>query len=106
MKVCKQCGRKFKNKDVSLFKVCPDCKTGEYLEEVKSTYKRKYKRGDHILSLDELMMQDFIYFYDKIQHKGWFMSWQLSFVAKYIGPTGFIYYAIKNDSKTVNKRKE
>lgn len=79
------------------FRGCPDCLTNAYLEEKKSKYKRKYRRGGHILSMDELIQQDLVYWHDKIEPKGWFMSWQLSMAAKYIGPNGCIYYAIRND---------
>ena len=40
-------------------------------------YKRKYQKGEQITSLDELMSQKFVYFYDKITNLGWFGSWQL-----------------------------
>ena len=65
--------------------------------ENKPKHKRKYRRGGHILSLDELVQQDLVYFRDKIQPKGWFMSWQLRMVSMLIGPNGCIYYAIKNE---------
>jgi hypothetical protein len=57
-------------------------------------YKRKYRKGAKILSLDELAKQEFIYFYDKITHSGWFMSWQFSLAAQYI-QRGCLYYAEK-----------
>ena len=38
--------------------------------------KKKYSRGDHILSLDELFRQEFVYWHDKITHKGWFQNWR------------------------------
>lgn len=65
--------------------------------EKKPKHKRKYRRGGHILSLDELVQQDLVYFRDKIQPKGWFMSWQLRMVSMLIGTNGCIYYAIKNE---------
>lgn len=60
------------------------------------SYKRKYKRGDKIKSFDELVKQDFIYFIDKITHKGWFLNWQVRFTQMYI-ERGMLYYAIKID---------
>ena len=42
-------------------------------------YKRKYKKGKRITSLDELYKQEFIYAFHKITHKGWFGSWQIRF---------------------------
>ena len=81
----------------AVFRGCPNCLTAEHLQKKKSKYKRKYRRGGHILSLDELMQQDFVYWRDKIEPRGWFMSWQLHFAAKAIGPDGVIYYAVKNE---------
>ena len=56
---------------------------------------KKYKRGEHILSLDELSKQEFVYWNHKITHCGWFMSWQLRMAARSIGLNGNIYYAVK-----------
>ena len=66
------------------------------------SYKRKYKKGEKITSLDELAKQDFIYFFDKITHCGWFMSWQLRLACIYL-ERGFLYYAIKDEC---NEEKE
>lgn len=41
--------------------------------------KRKYKPGSYIISLDDLMKQDFVYCAGKLVHKGWFGSWQLRY---------------------------
>lgn len=41
--------------------------------------KRKYKPGGYIISLDELMKQEFVYCAGKLVHKGWFGSWQLQY---------------------------
>lgn len=126
MIVCENCGRKFRDKhglalcvvtdngddtvtaklydgeeiDDPQSKVvcgCPDCLTDAFLEERPSQYKRKYRKGGHILSLDELVRQDFVYWHDKIHPRGWFLSWQLRMTAQAIGENGCIYYAIKED---------
>lgn len=55
-------------------------------------YKRKYCKGDKIKSLDELAKQKFVYFYDKITHNGWFMSWQFR-LAKHFLERGCLFYA-------------
>lgn len=60
-------------------------------------YKRKYHRGGHILSLDELVRQDFVYWWNKITPRGWFLSWKFRMAANAIGEKGCIYYAIKED---------
>jgi aminopeptidase C len=57
-------------------------------------YKRKYRKGEKITSLDELAKQEFIYFWDKITHAGWFMSWQFRLADRYI-KRGVLYYAIE-----------
>ena len=56
-------------------------------------YKRKYKKGEKITSLDELVKQEFIYFYDRITHNGWFMSWQCR-MARSLIERGVLYYAL------------
>lgn len=55
-------------------------------------YKRKYRKGEPITSLDELAKQKFIYAHDKIHHCGWFNSWQISLATRYI-QNGSLYYA-------------
>ena len=57
-------------------------------------YKRKYRKGERITSLDELSKQEFVYFFDKITHKGWFRSWQIQLAIRYID-RGWLYYAVK-----------
>lgn len=70
-------------------------------------YKRKYRRGEKITSLDELVKQEFVYFYDKITHCGWFGSWQFR-MAYHLLERGCLYYAeriIDNDEKTAERKK-
>lgn len=55
-------------------------------------YKRKFRKGKRITSLDELAKQEFVYFSDKITHMGWFMSWQFRLAQSYI-QRGRLYYA-------------
>ena len=43
-------------------------------------YKRKYKPGETIKSLDELSEQEFVYIHEKIYHSGWWESLQFRFV--------------------------
>jgi hypothetical protein len=57
-------------------------------------YRRKYRKGERITSLDELSKQEFVYFFDKITHRGWFMSWQYRLAKCYID-RGCLYYAEK-----------
>lgn len=61
---------------------------------VNMAYKRKYKRGKKITTLDELSKQKFIYHGNQILHCGWFMSWQVSLAQRYINK-GWLYFAEK-----------
>lgn len=45
---------------------------------------KKYIKGEPIKSLDELMKQEFIYFYDRLVNVGWFQNWQIGWVNIYI----------------------
>jgi hypothetical protein len=54
--------------------------------------KRKYRKCGKITSLNELAKQEFVYFFDKITHRGWFGSWQFRFAQQYI-ERGYLYYA-------------
>lgn len=63
------------------------------------SYKKKYKKGEIITSIDELEKQEFIYIsygngYEKILHEGFFKSWQLRLLAFYIR-AGRLYSAVK-----------
>ena len=64
-------------------------------------YQRKYERGEHILSLDELSKQEFVYWRDRITPRGWFLSWQFRMALNAIGPNGCIYYAIRKEKDNV-----
>ena len=61
-------------------------------------YKRKYRKGESITSLSELYEQQFIFFFDKITHRGWFGSWQIRFAQSYI-ERGWLYKAEKVESE-------
>ena len=65
-------------------------------------YKRKYRKGKQIPSLDELAKQEFVYFYDKITHCGWFMSWQFR-LADSLLKRGVLYYAERIPSESGDK---
>lgn len=45
---------------------------------------RKFNRGEKIRSLDEICTQDFIWWKNKVYHKGWFRSWQFQFLFNHI----------------------
>ena len=56
--------------------------------------KRKFKKGDVVSSLDELVDSEFVYWRDKVTHRGWFLSWQLKMTQDAI-KSGVIRKAIK-----------
>jgi len=47
-------------------------------------YQRKYRKGALITSIADLADQEIIYCNDKITHRGWFQSWQLSYAMRMI----------------------
>ena len=65
-------------------------------------YKRKYRKGKQITSLDELSKQKFVYFYDKITHCGWFLSWQFR-MADSLLKRGVLYYAERIPAESGDK---
>lgn len=88
----------YQNKQKSF--ICDKClqdaeKLKTHFEKLEK--KRKYKKGERITSLDELVKQEFVYWNDKITHHGWFKSWQLRMTEDAI-KRGIIYKAIKNES--------
>lgn len=73
-----------------------DCERFERKKKKGKTGGRKYRKGGKIRSLDELAQQEFVYFHDKIYHKGWFGSWQLMWCEARI-KFGELRYAVKED---------
>lgn len=59
-------------------------------------YKRKYRKGAKITSLDELVKQEFVYLHDKITHGGWACAWQIYLAKRYID-NGWLYYAERSE---------
>jgi ketosteroid isomerase-like protein len=57
-------------------------------------YKRKYRPGEAISSLDELYAADFVYWCDKITPRGWVSSWQFRMAAEAL-KRGIIRRAIR-----------
>lgn len=56
--------------------------------------KRKWRRGSHIMTLDELARQEIVCWWDKPTSKGWFMSWQFRMAMRAIGSKGVVFYAL------------
>lgn len=59
--------------------------------------KPKYKRGLQIWSLDSLIRQENIYWYDRLWNRKWFMNLQMQLIVQAIN-NGTIYYAIERDN--------
>jgi len=83
--------------------ICKEClldedKLAEHF--VKLEKKRKYRKGERITSIDEMLEQEFVYWNDKITHNGWFGSWQLR-MTKMAIERGIIYKAIKKESEEI-----
>ena len=62
------------------------------------SYKRKYRPGNKITSMDEIVKQQFIYCNGKIIHEGWFKSWPFRLAESYIH-WGSLRYAEKNEDE-------
>ena len=59
--------------------------------------KPKYKRGLQIWSLDSLIRQENIYWYDRLWNRKWFMNLQMQLIVQAIN-NGTIYYALERDN--------
>ena len=54
----------------------------------------KYKRGEQIMSLDDLARQEFIFCNNKVLHLGWFQRWTLKAARELIN-NNCLFKAIK-----------
>lgn len=63
----------------------------------KEMSKPKYKRGLQIWSLDSLIRQENIYWYDRLWNRKWFMNLQMQLIVQAIN-NGTIYYALERDN--------
>lgn len=63
-------------------------------QKAKNMQRRKYRRGDLVRSVNELLDQEFVYWHDKIYSQGWFMSWQLKMAYNAV-KRGEIYKAVR-----------
>ena len=66
-------------------------------KDLKNQKKRKYEKGEVIKSLDIWLDQEFVFFNDKVTHRGWFLSWQLKFALDMLC-AGRIYYAVLKEN--------
>lgn len=47
-------------------------------------HKSRYRQGEIITSLDELLEQDAVYHNEHYTHRGWFLSWQINYTLSQI----------------------
>jgi hypothetical protein len=80
--------------------VCYNCQTTRKLEYQdhleKLEKKRKYRQGEVIPTIDELINCEFIYWNDKIYHRAFIQSLQLSLILRILNRKGF-KYAIRKE---------
>lgn len=50
----------------------------------KRKYRRKYKQGERITGLDELVQQEFVMVNGKVYHRGWVCSWPINLARNYL----------------------
>lgn len=62
--------------------------------------KSKWRRGPHIMSIDEVARQEMIFWRNKPCSKGWFSSWQFRVVENNVGGNGYIFYAMPASATT------
>ena len=60
--------------------------------------RRKWRKGPHITLLDELARQEVVFWWDKPQSKGWFLSWQFRMASQAIQNGRVIRYAMPEGS--------
>lgn len=60
---------------------------------------KNFRPSGHIISLDELARQEFIFWRGTLVNCGWFMNWQLHMAKNVIGENGVVFYAIKEEQK-------
>ena len=87
--------------------VCYNCqltRKDEYQDHIaKLEKKRKYKQGEVIPTIDELIKCEFVYWNGKIYHRAFVQSWQLSWVLRILNRKGF-KYAIRKESEYGSNR--
>ena len=65
-------------------------------------YKRKYKCGKRIKTLDEFSKCEFVWVHDKVYHRDWAQSWHFRDVL-YLLKAGNLYKAEKIKEKSEDK---
>ena len=87
--------------------VCYNCQITRKLEYQdhleKLEKKRKYRQGEVITTIDELIKCEFVYWNGKIYHRAFVQSWQLSWVLRILNRNGF-KYAIRKESEYGSNR--
>ena len=65
-------------------------------------YKRKYRKGRVIRSVDVALAQNFVYIHGKILHHGWVASLQARYLNDMVR-AGFVLEAIPTDGEEVQE---
>jgi hypothetical protein len=61
---------------------------------------KKYRPGPKIMSLNELMEQEFVFWGPKIEPRAWFQNWQIHMAMNSI-KGGFIRQAVKIEKEVL-----
>lgn len=67
-------------------------------QEERKERRRKYRIGEPIRTVEELLEQELIYFNGKVVHRGWFLSWQLGFTTAQI-KGGMLFKAVRKENE-------
>ena len=97
---CLNCGHKFSGSieldSLGWHSSCPKCGSSFDVDEPCKKKKYRIKKGEKVCSLDELMSQEGVYWFDKYYHIGWFQNWTLT-VANRIIKAGQVFKAVKEE---------
>lgn len=89
---CRICGNETSS---VLNKYCDEC-SPEKIEayEQKLEKRRKYKQGARLQTMEEFDKSEFVYWHDKIYHKGFIQSMPYRLISRIVH-AGQVYFAIK-----------
>lgn len=57
--------------------------------------RRKYEKGERITTLDELYKAEFVWWNDKVYHKGWVRCWQFQMAYNALYHWNGAFHAVK-----------
>ena len=56
---------------------------------------KKYRKGERIKSLEEMLAQEFVMCHDKVYHRAWVRQWQINLAEQWI-KMGVLYTVVPN----------